>query len=83
MSWDGTVMRSWFSATPIPNGLDVEFECGHRIILSGVRMTDIAQQRRWPCDECSLPNWEMIKAHRDTIRFDDVVGKLKRLAEES
>lgn len=80
MAWDGTVMRRWSSATPVPpdNGMDVQFECGHHQVFH-LRITEIAERREWPCDECSAPSRARIKAHRDSINFDDVIGKLKAI----
>ncbi len=82
MSWDGTVLRSWFSGEYVPDGVVITFECGH-IQLFHLCMTELAERRQWPCDACSAEPRARIQAHRDSIKFEDVVGKLKRLREST
>jgi len=78
MAWDGTVKQKIQFIKKSDDGrrIIVFQNCQHEQI-SEWPLHDILKLHETVCFQCSKPHWDKISAIRESISFDDVVGKLK------
>lgn len=90
MAWTGDVERRIVAALPVAvdrivGGIRkttfacrLMLECGHEQ-PSDVLPSDAVRLRKTVCVACSKPNWDPIGAIRESITFDEVLEKLRKL----
>lgn len=87
MVWDGSIRRRITHI--LPNGSDgwvMHFECQHTEDIDAPPIDVLTGASLYKgeavCHTCSRPFRERIAAHQSSVDFDDVIQKLKRLAQD-
>jgi len=80
MAWNGDVHRMIFCIKPAVDGLIAELDCGHE---AQIRHRLPLLTTTMPCPVCSAAPRERINEYRKTVRFDDVLSKIKGMGVET